>query len=65
MRVMRTLERRNYYEVVTTSRRWRPVSSKLGDRRGQRKPSRVATIAIPDVQKIRDGLGLSRSSLPS
>ncbi|HEY5707395.1 MAG TPA: NadS family protein [Terrimicrobiaceae bacterium] len=30
-------------------------------RRGQRKPSRVTTIGIPDVQKIRDGLGLSQS----
>ena len=30
-------------------------------RRGQLKPSRVTTIGIPDVQKIRDGLGLSQS----
>ncbi len=30
-------------------------------RRGQRKPSRVTKIGIPDVQNIRDGLGLSQS----
>ena len=30
-------------------------------RRGQRKPGRVTTIINPDVQKIRDGLGLSQS----
>ena len=30
-------------------------------RRGQRKPSRVTTIDNPNVQKIRDGLGLSQS----
>ncbi len=30
-------------------------------RRGQRKASRVTIIDDPDVQKIRDGLGLSQS----
>jgi len=30
-------------------------------RRGERKPSRVTKIGIPDVQKIRGGLGLSQS----
>ncbi len=32
-----------------------------GIRRGQRKASRVTTIDILDVQKIRNGLGLSQS----
>lgn len=30
-------------------------------RRGERKPSRRKTISVPDIQKIRGGLGLSQS----